>query len=207
MKTLFLVRESAVLPRSAQHYLDIADAELRRIAHITRQSLGFYRESTAPTTVCVSDLLDSVTDLLRSKIKAKHVQVERQCSKELDVTGVMGELRQVFSNLLANSLDAVDENGQIRLRASVTPSSVRITISDNGKGIPPAALFHIFEPFFTTKGPVGTGLGLWVTKQIIDKHRGFIQVRSRTEGPRRGTTFSVTLPADSAAPTLDEQAA
>jgi signal transduction histidine kinase len=114
---------------------------------------------------------------------------------------VAGELRQVFANLLANSLDAIDDGGTVKLRVSKGPDfddghrSVQVVVADNGKGISESSQEHIFEPFFTTKGTVGTGLGLWVTKQIIEKHQGTIGVRSCTDGPHRGTVFTVMLPA------------
>ena len=124
----------------------------------------------------------------------------QQCDGDLRVIGVSGELRQVLANLLANSLDAVERDGRIILRASVSldPNDarrrVRITVADGGHGMGASTLKKIFEPFFTTKGSIGTGLGLWVCKQLIDKNCGFIRVRSNTNGKREGTTFSVLLP-------------
>jgi signal transduction histidine kinase len=119
--------------------------------------------------------------------------------------GVPGELRQVFANLLANSLDAIADNGTIKLHVSRSTCMVsgiphvRVTIADDGKGIDPATLPRIFEPLFTTKEATGSGLGLWVSKQIIDKHQGSIRLRSRTSGNHRGTAVSVLLPANSTA--------
>lgn len=138
--------------------------------------------------------------LLRSKIKTREATLDVQCDRNLEITAVHGELRQVFSNLVANSLDALGEDGRVTIRASSSPyalqgmARVRITVSDNGKGIDREALSEIFEPFFTTKGTIGNGLGLWVTKQIVEKHGGTIRVRSQTHGKQRGTTFSITLP-------------
>jgi PAS domain S-box-containing protein len=201
---LFLANSVNDLPESARQYLEMADAELKRIGHITRQSLGFYRESNAPARTSVNAVLESAVDLLRGKIKAKHAVIEKQWNKDVEFTAVAGELRQVFSNLLANSLDAVDEEGTIKLRVSTGAAlngrrRVRVTVADNGKGIPTSARRHMFEPFFTTKGTVGTGLGLWVSKQIIDKHGGTIRMRSSSEGARRGTVFSIILPVEPAA--------
>jgi len=194
MNVLFLAKESKELPESTRHLLETADAELKRVAHITRQSLGFYRESNAPTLTSVTAVLNSAVDLLKSKIKAKHAAIERQWDGEVQITAVASELRQVFSNLVANSLDAIDARGMIKLRVSSGQRNVRVTIADNGKGIPPTSRQRIFEPFFTTKGTVGTGLGLWVSQQIIEKHGGKIRVRSRCDGLRRGTTFLIVLP-------------
>jgi PAS domain S-box-containing protein len=211
MNSLYLAR-SADLPAPIRHYLDTADEELRRISYITRQALGFYRESSAPTTTDVSALLESVIDLLKNRIKSKQVTVEKNYQGELHITAVAGELRQVFANLLANSLDAVDVNGAIKLRASSSrcfgrdTSAVRVMVADNGRGINADALPHLFEPFFTTKHS-GTGLGLWVTRQIVSKHGGCIRVRSATDGRRRGTTISVCLPIEPAWVSAQSQAA
>ena len=204
MSLLFLARGSKELPEPVHQYLETADAELNRIAHITRQSLGFYRESNAPALTSVNAVLDSAVDLLKSKTKAKRAVIEKQWDGEVQMTAVAGELRQVFSNLLANSLDAIDEKGTIKLRVSTGAAftngdrRVRVTIADNGKGISASSRQRIFEPFFTTKGTVGTGLGLWVSKQIVDKHGGTIRMRSSSNGARRGTVFSVVLPIEPA---------
>jgi PAS domain S-box-containing protein len=198
MNSLFLARSCPELPDSVRHHLDVADQELQRVAHITRQSLGFYREQSNPATVSVNAIMDSALDILKSKIKAKHAVVEKQYDTELLVNVVSGEIRQVFSNLLANSLDAIAENGRIRIHITEAHNDgrrrARVTVADNGKGIGRATLKHIFEPFFTTKEAVGIGLGLWVSKQLVEKHGGRIRVRSATEGTRRGAIFSVTLP-------------
>ncbi|NYF92169.1 HAMP domain-containing sensor histidine kinase [Tunturiibacter empetritectus] len=197
---LFLAQTTKGLPDAARQYLQMADAELSRIAHITRQTLGFYRESSAPITFHLAILFDSVVNLLQAKQISKRAIIEKQCEKELQMTAFQGELRQVVSNLLMNSLDAIDETGKVTLRATSSRGCngrrprIRITISDNGKGISDITLSRIFQPFFTTKGDVGNGLGLWVSKQIVEKHGGSIQVRSHTKGPRQGTTFSIVLP-------------
>lgn len=200
MNVLFLAQAIEELPEAARQYLQLADAELKRIAHITRQTLGFYRESSSPITFHISALLDSVLDLLQAKKISKRAVIERQCDEQLQINAFQGELRQVVSNLLMNSLDAIAAGGRITLRAAVRKDfrgahRVRITIADDGCGICNTDLTRIFQPFFTTKGSVGNGLGLWVSKQIVEKHGGLIQVRTNIKGPRQGTTFSVVLPA------------
>ena len=201
MNTLYLVRSLPDLPDQARLYLDIADGELMRIAHITRQTLGFYREFSAATSNSASALVCSVVDLLKSKILANGATVLQQCDDSLNILGIAGELRQILANLLANSLDAVDHDCRIviRARASLDPATgvprIRLSVSDSGHGITPATAKQMFDPFFTTKGTVGTGLGLWVCRQLVDKNGGRIHVRSNTLGPNHGTTFSVTLPA------------
>jgi signal transduction histidine kinase len=202
MNTLYLARTVANVPAEALEYLEIADGELMRIAHITRQTLGFYREFSAATSNSASALIGSVVNLLQAKIRANGATVEQQCEKTLEVMGIAGELRQVLANLLANSLDAVGQDGTVVLRASasIDPNDgtrrVRIVVADCGSGMALATTKNIFDPFFTTKGTVGTGLGLWVCKQLVEKNGGSIRVRSMTEGRRRGTTFSVLLPRD-----------
>jgi signal transduction histidine kinase len=190
------------LTETTRHYLEAADSELRRIAHITRQSLGFYREFNAPALTSVNAVLESAVDLLKSKIRTKQAVIEKEWDEDVEVVAVAGELRQVFANLLANSLDAIGQKGRIKLRVSAgsVPKNghrcVRVTIADNGSGISAASRQHLFEPFFTTKGTIGTGLGLWVSKQIVDKHEGTIRVRSSASGLCTGTVFSLVLPAE-----------
>ncbi len=213
MNALYIARDEAASPELVRQALGLADEELRRIAQLARQALGFYRESTAPTRVLLNDVMDSALDLLKGKVEARRARVEKVYDAEAVVIGVAGELRQVFANLLANSLDAIDASGTITVRLSSRPAdkthhpAVTITVADNGKGIEGAALPHIFEPFFTTKQAVGTGLGLWVSKQIVEKHGGSIRVHSRTDGGRRGTTFSVVLPAAAGAEAVSKTAA
>lgn len=201
---LYLAQTMEGLPDRAREYLSMADSELKRIAHLTRQTLGFYRESTAPARIQVAALFASVCELLRAKVLARRAVVEVQCAPDLAMTAFEGEVRQVLSNLFLNSLDALADGGRVTLRARRTSNSnskasggfIRLTIADNGRGIDDASMRQIFEPFFTTKGSVGNGLGLWVSKQIVVKHGGAVQLRSRTDGPYQGTTFCILLPVD-----------
>src|SRR3984957_6154995 len=141
MNTLYLARNAANVPAEALEYLDIANGELMRIAHITRQTLGFYREFSAATSNSARELIDSVVNLLQAKIRANGAIIEQQCEETLQVMGIAGELRQVLANLLSNSLDAVGQDCRIVLRASasVDPSNgrqrIRITVADCGHGI------------------------------------------------------------------------
>lgn len=200
MNTLFLAR-SCEVPLEVRHYLDSADAELRRISQITRRALGFYRDSEAPAVTSIDVILDSAIDLLMTNATMSQVTIKRQYNDNVEVMAVSGELRQIFTNLIANSLDAVDRRGTITLRVSsyrrfdTGVPSVRVTIADNGGGIAERAKPHIFDSFYTTKGSAGTGLGLWVCKQFVEKYGGTIRVHSCSKGPWRGTTVSVTFPA------------
>lgn len=201
---LFLAQISEGVPDEVRQYLVAADGELKRIGHITRQTLGFYRESAAPVTFPVAILLDSVVDVLQAKVVAKRVDIEKQCQDDLEMRALQGEMRQVLSNFVMNSLDAVAEKGSVKMRATLSTrgeigrSFLRISVADNGQGMRTEVLSQLFTPFFTTKGSVGNGLGLWVSKQLIEKHGGCIQVRSRTSEPRRGTTFSIVVPQNTA---------
>ncbi len=200
MNTLYLAQTVEGTPKSVRQYIEIADEELKRVSHITRQALGFYRETSVPAEVSVSALVDSAVDVLQSRIKAKAARVQRDYEGDLRITAVGGELRQVFSNLLLNSLEAMGDHGIIKVRVSKShfdgagEAAVRITIADNGKGIEPALRSRVFEPLFTTKDATGTGLGLWVTRQIIEKHGGSIRFHSKVKGETTGTAFSVVIP-------------
>ena len=195
---IFLAGLNEGLPSSVKNLLNEAESELQRIAHITRQALGFYRETAAPVRVRVDSVIESAIDLLKRKIIARKANVRQEWRTQQEITVSVGELRQVISNLLTNSLDAIEVGGEIRIRTSLgrgkSGTQIRVTIADNGRGIDPAARAHIFEPLYTTKGTTGTGLGLWVTKQIVEKHGGTVQVRSSVRGPWTGSTFSVLLP-------------
>ena len=136
MSVLFLAKEDPELPESVRQYLEIADGELKRIAHITRQSLGFYRESNAPALTSVNAVLESAIGLLKSRIRAKQAVIEKQWDGDVKVTAVAGELRQVFSNLLVNSLDAIDEKGTIKLRVSTWHSLQQLAAAASGSPWP-----------------------------------------------------------------------
>jgi PAS domain S-box-containing protein len=203
MNTVFLARKTPQVPPLAVEYLEIAEEELKRVSHITRQVLGFYRESSALKQVAVDSIMDSALDLLQSRIRARRANIEKRYRGNREIQAVSGELLQVFSNLLANSLECMDECGTVKLHitgghcAKSGGRTVRITVADNGPGIREAIRPRIFEALFTTKRDTGTGLGLWVCKQIVEKHGGTIRYRSRTTGQKTGTIFCVVLKAES----------
>ena len=198
---LYLLEHHPTLDDPARSYLRMAQEELSRIIHITRQTLGFYRDTATPVAVRLSDVFDGVLDLYARKISLKQINVERRYSDDIYVRGFPGELRQVFSNLIVNALDALPDGGALKLHAFATRNwrrperlGIRVVVADNGPGIPEESRSKIFEPFYTTKGERGTGLGLWVTNGIVQKHNGAIHLRTcRTPG-RTGTVFSVFLP-------------
>jgi two-component system CheB/CheR fusion protein len=170
---------------------------------MTKQTLGLYRESTNPHPLLMSEVLKDLLSMFSPRTKDKGIEISLETSDHAETRGVEGELRQVFANLLTNSIDAVAPDGAIRIRVAdarehgnLGHSGVRVTIADNGVGIDSANLRHIFEPFFTTKTNVGTGLGLWVSKEIVEKYKGSIRIRSSTRPGRSGTVASVFLPGE-----------
>jgi signal transduction histidine kinase len=170
---------------------------LERVSHIARQTLGFYRENNTPSAVDLPALIDSVLKIYSNKFRTKNITVDCHFGECPPIHGLTGELKQAMSNLISNAADAVNENGRIWVRAvceeGLDSHEVKITIEDDGPGIAPESRERIFEPFYTTKKDVGTGLGLWVTKEIVERHGGSIKVASRKDG-LPGAVFSVLLP-------------
>jgi PAS domain S-box-containing protein len=199
---IYLAKNSAGIPMTAVEHLDMAEMELERISHITRQTLGFYRESKVPERVDVTTVVNSVLSLYSGKLASKNILVERNFGVCPPVKGMAGELKQAISNLVSNAADAVLENGKIAIHLHCVEVEdgrcVRVIVEDNGPGVSPEHIERIFEPFFTTKKDVGTGLGLWVTKEIIDRHKGTIAVRSTSETRLGGAGFDVLLPCEEA---------
>jgi len=196
-------RDGAATP-SILKYLNLADAELQRVAHITKQTLGFYRETTAPSRFSISELLEELLTLFAGRLRSKELNVERAYGPDLVVTAVRGEIRQIFANLLVNAIDASPHGGILQISLGTSGNEGVIQFSDAGPGIPEKDLGKIFEPFFTTKKDVGTGLGLWVAKDLAEKNGGAISVR--TGGNIKGANFEVKLPASRAAEQLSVQA-
>ena len=183
---------------NVQEYLDIAERELRRVAHIAKRTLGFYRETSKPILVDLALLSNEVAELYDPKLTRKDIrlQVEHRGDRA-EAFVIAGEIRQVISNLLTNAIDATPSGGAVTVRTSQVRlkdrSYARISVADTGTGITADHLRRIFEPFFTTKKAFGTGLGLWVSRELVQKHTGHLLVRS---APGRGTVFSLLLPMD-----------
>jgi PAS domain S-box-containing protein len=197
---IYLARGEEDIQKIRLHLTE-ADRELQRIAHISRQSLGFYRETSVAGSFRPDVVAREVLDFYSSRAATSHVSLHVNIKTEQKAFGNQGELRQVLSNLLANSLDACKEGDAIcvRVRAAVNPRDpslrgVRIAVADTGCGIQPGNIQRIFEPFFTTKQDTGTGLGLWVSRELMEKRGGSLTVRSSMDGRRAGTVFSLFLP-------------
>ena len=197
---LFLIRSDTSADQRKK-YLAQAEQELARVAEITKQTLRFYREPSQPTETRIASVLDSVLMLFGQRLVSAGIKVEREeRSASAAVLSTPGELRQVIANLVGNAIDAMRAGGRLRIRISQHRDPhhpgkvVRVTIADTGTGIPRDVLPTIFEPFVTTKGDTGTGLGLWVTSEIMKRNGWKIRVRSCGKPGNSGTAFSIAIP-------------
>jgi signal transduction histidine kinase len=197
---LYLARTSTVLGE-AQEFLDTAERELQRVAAITSQTLRFHKQATSPQAITGEQLVASVLSIYQGRVMNSGVQINQRHRDRRPVRCFEGEVRQVINNLVGNALDAMATGGNLLLRTregidwATGELGAVVTVADTGSGISKQVLEKIFRPFYTTKGITGTGLGLWISKEIIDRHRGTLRVRSR-EGA--GTVFSFFLPYDAA---------
>jgi PAS domain S-box-containing protein len=194
---LYLARHDSA---NAQQYLTMAEAEVGRIARLAQQTLGFVRDTTSPDWMDPAAIMDEILQLYSRKLEGRRIRVNRRYRNSTQISGYSGELRQLLANLLVNAVDAMADGGTLKVRVATGRQwsdgreGIRITVADNGSGIPRENLRRIFEPFYTTKKDTGTGLGLWVSHGIVQKHGGSIRVRSRSEGPATGTVFTVFMP-------------
>ena len=198
---VYLLDRSNGLDNSARQYLELAQQELRRAAHVTKQMLAFHRHSLQPVPISLAKLLDNVFDFFAPEIRNGDISVVRRYDSGITICAFPEEVQQVFANLIRNAIEAVPRRGTITVHvfasrnwAADEHKGARVVIADTGPGISPENRERIFEPFFTTKGENGTGLGLWVTNGIIQKHGGSIRVRSSTHAGRSGTAFNIFLP-------------
>jgi PAS domain S-box-containing protein len=208
MNLVYLLQKQTELREQSRALLATAEQELNRVSHITRQTLAFYRESTVPTQLDLAGMIKSLIELYRNRIRHRELEIDFTSVGDCTVRSIEGEMRQAFSNLLANAIDASRNHGTVRVRLTsmrampgvTRPAGVRVTIADNGCGIPRENLRRIFEAFFTTKSDgTGTGLGLWVTKSILEKHKANLAIRSSATPGASGTVISVFVPEDSGA--------
>lgn len=178
-----------------------AQAELARVSHIVTHTLRFNRQSLGWGGQRMSALLESSAAIYEGRLKNSGIRLVREYEDGMEVRCAGSEVRQVFANLIANAFDAMRRGGRLVLRCRdakhvrTGQAGVRVTIADTGQGIPLEARGHLFEPFFTTKGDAGTGLGLWVSREILNKHRAEVRVKTCTDAGRSGTVFSMWFPA------------
>ncbi len=207
---LYLLHQQSLDPEALQ-YADMAQQEIARVSQITQQTLRFYRQSSKPVLTRPADILDSVLSLHQGRVYSAKIHVDRRYRRGAELLAFSGEMRQLFANLIGNAIDAMSKGG--RLILAVHPSrawdrpeiqGVRITVADTGSGMNAAVRKRIFDAFFTTKETTGTGLGLWISSEIIAKHQGSVRVRSvpaeaATENQRAGTVFMLFFPFEGAA--------
>ncbi len=200
MNLFYLAQNAAVNPEAKQ-YLTTAEIELRRVAAIVNQTLQFHRQPTSPGPVTAASLIDSTLPLYQGRISNASVKIERRDRAPVPVTCLDGEIRQVLSNLIGNAIDAMSGTERrliLRSRESTDwrtgRKGITLTVADTGTGMSADTISRISEPFFTTKGNKGTGLGLWISREIINRHRGSLKVKSRQAACHSGTVFNLFLP-------------
>jgi signal transduction histidine kinase len=199
---VYLCRTDERVPGDVQQRLDAVEQELQRAAQITRSTLGFYRESPHPTEIDLGALVESVLELQEGSIRKLGIEVQKELRSSEPIRTFAGELRQIFTNLISNAVDAMGANGKLSIRVHPARdwrtgrSGYSVVVVDNGPGIPNETRKKLFQAFHTTKGEKGTGLGLWITKQLIEKHGGSIKYKTRCRAPEHtgGTVFCVWLP-------------
>jgi signal transduction histidine kinase len=195
---IFLARLNSPVGGKAYEHLVTAEKELERVGHIARQTLGYYRDTGVPGEVHLHQLLENVLEVYRAKLLANGMKVETRFDNLQKITVSRGEMLQVFSNLITNAIDAMRNGGILSLSARKvsTPSGegIQVTVRDTGTGIKQENLEKIFEPFFTTKGNLGTGIGLWIARQLVERRGGQISVSSSTETGSSGTSVTVFVP-------------
>jgi len=199
MNALYILRTSAKVPDPALVFVRTAEEELARVVHITKQTLGFYREISSPVMSSVPQLFEEVLTAYDSRLEQGRITVHKEFADVGQLAAFPSELRQVFSNLVLNAIEASSPTGSIYIRVRQAhggdgAAGIRVTVADNGYGIVKENMSRIFEPFFTTKESKGTGLGLWVSQGIVQKHQGKLRVRSRTDAANHGTCCTVFLP-------------
>lgn len=192
---IYLAMKESSNPETTARHLQLAERELKRVAHVSRQALRFHRMSHHVDEFDASKILDEAIELYGSRFAGLGITVKRAYSTGLNIVGSDDDLRQVISNILINAADAMSRGGELIISAETTESgSLQISLEDDGQGITPENLPKIFEPFFTTKKEFGTGLGLWIVKDIVEKNGGGVTVTSRV-GAGSGTRVAIELPA------------
>jgi PAS domain S-box-containing protein len=196
MNLLYLLR-TKITDDEGRGYLATAEDEIRRVAHIAKQTLGYYREHTAASLASVGDIAEHALTIYEPRCTAAGITIRRSIGPSTKIVLRRGEIMQVISNMIANSIYAMSDGGTLSLSVSDALSAeegVVLTVEDNGVGIGPTELLKVFDAFFTTRATVGTGIGLFVAKEFVEGHRGRINIESNREAGRHGTTIRVFLP-------------
>jgi len=196
MNLLYLLREK-VTDDEGRDFLATAEEELGRVSHIAKQTLGYYREHAAASLASVSDIAEHALTIYTPRCTAAGITVRRSITSSTRIVLRRGEIMQVISNLIANSIYAMSNGGTLSLSvsdATTEGDGVVLTVEDDGGGIAPEDLPKVFDAFFTTRTTVGTGIGLFVAKQFVEGHGGRIRIESNNEADRHGTTIRIFLP-------------
>lgn len=199
---LYLAQQEPGVSGRAKAYLATADQELGRVSQIVSHTLRFHRQATRPRILSARELLEPTLGLYSGRLTNAHIRLHVQHRGDGLVNCYEGEIRQVLNNLIGNAIDAMNSGGVLSIRTSDTHfrksriPAVRLTVADTGNGMPPDVMNRLFEAFYTTKGQNGTGLGLWISRGIVEKHHGRLQVFSSTRPGCSGAVFSVLLPKD-----------
>lgn len=182
-------------------YLTTAEFELKRVAAIANQTLRFHRQQSGPNEITCVDLFTSALLIFQGRINNSNILVEKRKRAEHPVICLEGEIRQVMNNLIGNAVDAMKlHGGRLLVRSAEATDwrtgqkGLRLTVADTGTGMSKETLRHLYQPFYTTKGINGTGLGLWVNHEIVQRHNGRLSVRSTDKPDHLGTVFSLFLP-------------
>jgi PAS domain S-box-containing protein len=203
MNLIYLARQYAIDP-DAQKFLDTADQEIRRVSIIANQTLRFHKQPSNPQPVSCSELISNVLGIYEGKLRNAGIKIENRYKAEHPIICFEGDIRQILNNLVGNAIDAMPSGGRLLVRSreatdwSTGRKGLTLTIADTGIGMGSEVMEKIFDPFFTTKGIGGTGLGLWVSKEIAERHNGVLKVRSSQRDGGRGTVFTLFLPFDAA---------
>jgi PAS domain S-box-containing protein len=196
---IFIARSYAILPE-VQNFLDLADQELRRVSIIANQTLRFHKQASSPREITCADLFATVLSLYEGRLRNSAIKLEKVKWAKRPIACFEGDIRQVLNNLVSNAIDSMPMGGRLLLRSREATDwktgrkGIAMTVADTGKGISAETRARIFEAFFTTKGNQGTGLGLWISSEILERHGGCLHLRSSQSAERHGTVFSVFLP-------------
>lgn len=198
LNLIFLVRQGGLSKADTENCLATAESELERVSHIARQTLGYYRDTGSPSEAHLRDLMGNVLSVYKSKVLAHSIVVDAKYTDLRKISVYPGEIVQVFSNVVSNAIDSMPLGGKLSISVTQTKETERnglqITVNDTGHGIRREDLGKVFEPFFTTKGNLGTGIGLWVARQLVERHGGQISISSSTGPEDHGTNVAIYLP-------------
>lgn len=192
---IYLTTHDAHNPEKVAEYMRMAEHEIAQVSRIANETLSFARSTRSPRPVDLVALAEAGLRIHQRKIESKQVHLVKDFPEDLIAPVYTGQMLQVVSNLITNALDALSPKGILYLRLRKRRGEVQFLIADNGHGIPQQYSESIFQPFFTTKEEAGTGLGLTLSKKIVEQHKGKISMRSSVRPGKTGTTFKISLPA------------